>query len=974
MKNAIQLLISTVKKIISELKPQSQALSMVILTGKTSQGKKTLLRQSHYKHVIAEGDTIIDIYYNHCGIILDLGETWLHHTNLLLQQTLKRLNRCHNGLKINGIILCVDVNELTVTDQAERSQRINAHTELLERFGNSLGYRIDLSVMLTKLDTLAGFCEFYQHEHASDLAKPLGFSLTDCSDKEKSEKNFSTQFIRFIESLNQQVLNKIHPARSSIKRTLIREFPLQVASLQIGIQSLILNFSPKLFRIHSIFFTSAEQGGFSLDQLNKKFATEYALTIQDKIPLANNFRAYFIQGALQAFQNHTKQPLNEQHSLRLKSAGIIAGVALTALTIVIYNHLKSNQLLDQASKEWIAFDAAAAQHQHDISAIYHLTSAASSLEKIHNKFLPNASVRKLKSQVANNKTQYLQDIFLPDLLKDIEIVLADNQQSYGARYDALTVYLMLIQPQHYQAETVTHWVNTHASKGMSPEYLEKKLSLIRLAEKMPINPRHINQQLLNDTRNILSALPSSYLYYSIAKNTFSTATQPLDIKGFSLAENALPAYFTKSGYHALIQQFPDMAKQLQNDAWVLDKQPPANLQIVLEEAYGYDYVLWWKNFIKKTAPLHAQSYQDAIRLAQTIRQSNAIESVITLIQQQTSPEVNDPSGKFNQLIANQFTDINLLNHTTLESMTHSIDKVEEFLTTLLIVNDQGKTAFTFTKSRFEGDNISNALSMMFNQAEQLPEPAASWHKQIASDTWSILINDTKHYINAQWQSTVYKQYSTSIAKKYPFDQLSDTEVTLDDFNRFFSYHGSLNTFAQEYIKPFLDTSEAQWKPKELNHYVLPISKDTIEEFIRANIVTNMFFPENSDNTQITFTLQKSDLDPAVSSLFLKIGNNKVRDTQQNLSITHFQWPTANAKLVINTLDGNKFTLTEQGVWAFFKLLQKVDVQSDAQDSSRLQVLFEISGNSGRYLLKTENEINPFTPGVLNGFTLSESIA
>jgi intracellular multiplication protein IcmF len=974
MKNAIQSLVSTVKKIILELKPQSQALSLILLTGKTGQGKKTLLRQSHYKHVIAEGDAVIDIYYNQQGIILDLGETWLHHPNLLLQQTLKRLNRCHNEVKVNGIILCVDVNQLTTADPFERNQLKNAHNELLERFGSNLGYRVDLAVIITKLDTLAGFCEFYQHEHESDLAKPLGFSLTDCQDKEKLEKNYADQFIRFIESLNQQVLNKIHPARSSIKRTLIREFPLQIASLQLGIQSLLLNFSTKWFRIHSIYFTSAEQGGFSLDQLNKKFATEYALTLQDKIPLANNFRSYFILGALQAFQNHTKQPLSAPQSLRLWNVSLLAGVTLVALAYVTYHHYKSNQLLDQASKEWIAFDAAASAHQHDISAIYHLTSAASSLEKINNKFLPNASVGKLKSQVANNKTQYLQEIFLPSLLKEIEIVLADNQQSIGERYESLKVYLMLVRPENYQAETVAGWVRTHASRKLGPEFLEKKLSLVRFAKKMAIHSRYINQQLLNDTRNFLSSLPSSYLYYSIAKNMFTSTTEPLDIKGFSLAAHALPVYFTKTGYHALIQQLPDIAKQLQYDYWVLDKHPPANMQIVLEEAYGYDYTLWWKNFIKKTAPQRVDNYKDAIRLTQTIQQSHSIEALITLIQEQTSPEINDPSGKFNQLIANQFTDVNLLNHTSLESMTRTLYDIEKFLTTLLIVNDQGKTAFNFTKSRFEGNNISNPLSLMFNQAEQLPEPAATWGKQIASDTWSILISETKHYINAQWQSTVYKQYSASIAKKYPFDQLSDTEVSLEDFNRFFANHGSLNAFLQDYLKPFLDTSVALWKPKELNHLVLPISNETIEELIRANIVTNMFFPENSDSTHIAFTLQKSDLDPAVSSLFLKIGDIKIHDTQQNLSITHFQWPSPNAKLIINTLDGNKFTLNEQGIWAFFKLLQKVDVQSDTQDSSVLQVLFEISGNSGRYLLKTQHEMNPFTPGVLNGFTLSETIA
>ncbi len=41
----------------------------------------------------------------------------------------------------------------------------------------------------------------------------------------------------------QRVINKMHPARSTIKRSLIREFPLQLASLRVPIQFLIQGIS-----------------------------------------------------------------------------------------------------------------------------------------------------------------------------------------------------------------------------------------------------------------------------------------------------------------------------------------------------------------------------------------------------------------------------------------------------------------------------------------------------------------------------------------------------------------------------------------------------------------------------------------------------------------------------------------------------------------------------------------------------------
>ena len=180
-------------------------------------------------------------------------------------------------------------------------------------------------------------------------------------------------------------------------------------------------------------------------------------------------------------------------------------------------------------------------------------------------------------------------------------------------------------------------------------------------------------------------------------------------------------------------------------------------------------------------------------------------------------------------------------------------------------------------------------------------------------------------------------------------------------------------FIDQYLKPFLDTSKPQWALKQSNNYVLPISPDVLNELIRANIVTNMFFPNQSDHSKIEFSLQKISLDPVVSQLTLAIGEHRLQDTQDTDSLTRFDWPQSNAKLVLNSIEGKHYELEELGPWAFFKMLQKVNVLIDEDEPDSLQILFEINGNSGRYFLKTQNEVNPFTPGILNGFALPDLI-
>ena len=156
--------------------------------------------------------------------------------------------------------------------------------------------------------------------------------------------------------------------------------------------------------------------------------------------------------------------------------------------------------------------------------------------------------------------------------------------------------------------------------------------------------------------------------------------------------------------------------------------------------------------------------------------------------------------------------------------------------------------------------------------------------------------------------------------------------------------------------------------------MLPISPENMNELIRANVITTMFFNENSNTSNIDFSLQKLTLDPIVGSLDLVIGNSKLHDTQDSETQANFHWPQGNnAKLTLNSIEGKHYELEETGPWAFFKMLQKVNVLADEQNNANLQILFEVNGNSGRYVLKTQNQINPFIPGILNGFVLNEAI-
>ena len=972
MDNSLRALCDAIKKILLQLKPQVNQLSFIVVTGKNEQGKTALLKQSNMEEMPVFSEQHAKIYFNQHGIIVELGENWLTNSKTLLQNTLKQLNRCNHYLKITGLILCVDVNNLLIADPTQFSEQKKAHLQLLERLGTNLGYQIELALVFTKMDTLAGFTEFYQMDHTTDLSKPLGFSLDCMNQLSKKVEAYTLQFNQLIEMLGQQVINKMHPVRSTIKRSLIREFPLQLASLRAPVQALIQGISPRLFHLHSIYFTSAEQGGVSIDRLNKKIQHEYALVVQDTFPQATNFRAYFAEGALKKIQEQCSQAPQIRKFSQKPMIAVATSIAAVSLIILCYNYYKTSNLLDQASKELLVYDTLNSQGNNGAQALYHLSKAANKIDHIATNSISLPTVHQLKLNLHHNTQNRLQGEFLPSLTNELEQIITNSSSTPIVRYKALKIYLMLSQPGNLVATEVQDWFKNQW-KGQKDNGSRKQLALLKHTLNKPLQNIVVKQQVITDARNYLNALPTSYLYYSIAKEYFPLEKQKISIQGFNLATDELPVYFTKAGFDEVIKEIPKISAQLQAENWVLARQDISQLQSMLTQAYCFDYVTWWQTFMRKSQPLHYQDYQQGRQVAQLLQQSNAINKLVMLAQQETKPDLTDNNSVFNQFIGSKFTDLNLMSQSSAKELSIKITELERFISTLSVVNDGGKTAFTITRTRFINEYASDPVSLLYAQARQLPEPLSSWATQIAGDTWSILIKDSRQYINQQWQQTVYREFQGTIAQRYPFDSSRHEEISMTDFNRFFATHGVLNTFTEQYVKPFLDVSSAQWKPKAVNDFVLPISPETLDEIIRANIITNMFFPNHGDESKIDFSLQKISLDPVVASLNLEIGETKLTDTQGSDSFMRFSWPQNNAKLSLNSIEGNHYELSEQGSWAIFKLLEKVNVLVDEQDSSSLQILFEVNSNSGRYLLKTNNQVNPFTPGILNGFTLNEAI-
>ncbi len=190
-----------------------------------------------------------------------------------------------------------------------------------------------------------------------------------------------------------------------------------------------------MFNLNSIYFTSAEQGGVSVDRLNKKIQHEYALIVQDTFPQATNFRSYFIEGAIKTIQEQCSQ-VPQARRISQKTIAVvaasIAGISLISLSI---HHYKNAHLLDEASKELITYDNL--NSQGNPQALYHLSKAAASVDHIASNTISLPMLQQLKVALNKNAQSHLKENFLPVLANELEQTIINPTNTPVTRYKAL---------------------------------------------------------------------------------------------------------------------------------------------------------------------------------------------------------------------------------------------------------------------------------------------------------------------------------------------------------------------------------------------------------------------------------------------------------------------------------------------------------------------------------------------------------
>ncbi|MBP5105110.1 type VI secretion system membrane subunit TssM [Pseudomonas protegens] len=554
---------------------------------------------------------------------------WLGFLDLLKTQRSRR--------PIDGAFVAISLSDLLLGSEAERAAHAAAIRLRIQELYTQLGVRFPIYLMLTKLDLVPGFMEFFDSLSKEERAQVWGmtFALDDGKSGNSPLAHLPAELAALEQRLNERLVERLQQERDPARRDLIYGFPQQFAALKESLQSFLEGvFKPNAFEervlLRGVYFTSGTQEGSPIDRLIGAMAQSMNLDRQHLARQTGTGRSYFIEKLFSAvaFAERGLVGVNPKVERRRKwiARGALAGtvaLVLVVSTLWIISYRANQAYIAQVDQRVgpVRQDVQnLSPAQRDVLAVLPLLNATRHLAGDAPGWAEGLGLYQgdmLEAESASVYRKLLVAVFAPRLMTRIEEQLHSGGNS-DFLYEGLKAYLMLADSEHYDPDFIKAWITLDwdhtLARDLPPEQRQALTGHLQaLFEKHPPNAR-LDQRLIDDLRRQLQQLPVAQRVYDRVKR----AKLPDGVPDFRLSEaggrdaalvftrksgkplsEPLSGLFTAKGYRqGFLLASLNQAGTLAEEQWVLgrdqaDQQNVASLAADVRRLYFQDYLRQW---------------------------------------------------------------------------------------------------------------------------------------------------------------------------------------------------------------------------------------------------------------------------------------------------------------------------------------------------------------------------------------------
>ncbi len=368
-----------IKSIIRSQTFLSEDRPRFVLLGEPACGKSTFIEKSDLEFKCSDPDKEstkqpVKFYYNNSAIIADVSgkvffDSWLKGSSAEWSRICTMLRKTHYKKPLDGVILTISADSLLADDKQLTMRKAQLISDELVRLTGTIRMHVPVYIVITKLDMVVGFREYF--ESLSDDAKDQIFGFQPLTNNGQYDGGDFKSFFEVLQDRLQDGVVNLMGNKNVMEFSYLERSRMELtghmylfADKLSNIRTNLTTYLEVIFArpdvvgelrpdFNGVYFTSAKDDGVCID---KRYAELQSKTI-DECPLVDpNFkqsRSYFIQDLLLhlILRPQPRAIFFKSENIRRRMPLIAASAACCALSVVylfgaFYSAPRLNEFLE----------------------------------------------------------------------------------------------------------------------------------------------------------------------------------------------------------------------------------------------------------------------------------------------------------------------------------------------------------------------------------------------------------------------------------------------------------------------------------------------------------------------------------------------------------------------------------------------------------------------------------------------------
>lgn len=639
-------------------------------TALVNSGLQFPLANSHGKDALGGvgGTRNCDWWFTNEAVLIDTAGRYTTqdshrvHDNSAWKAFLGLLQRYRRRRPINGVLVAISLQDLMVQTSEQRAHQAKTIRARISELQQHLGIRFPIYLTFTKCDLVAGFTEYFDNLSQAEREQVWGISFKeeDRTAKDASLADFSGEFHKLIDRLNQRVLWRVHQERNLEQRANLQGFPARMESLHDVLCDFVSQaFSPNRYdtapMVRGVYFTSGTQEGTPIDRMMARVSADFALEREVGKKFQGAGKSFFIHRLLKdvIFPEAELVGVNrkiESATRWLRSTAYIGSVVMLIGAIALWTGVVTQNKLYMAEvkdnialyeREKSELESKSLDPAESLLLLEPLYAAATVYQREDHPWLENLGLFDGRIDRAADALylKILYERYFPVLTASVEQQLSGMSSEDPRLVETLKVYLMFFDSEKRNDSEIKNyfsarWADELSGQATKQQQLEEHLK--RLFSS-PVGAGHKpNERVIAEARDKLKRIPvARRLYAQLQRSELGTTEIDLyrAVGGdteqlFGVAANdprfSVPYLYTKAGYKELdFGSDSPLLEGLAEDRWIyggeligedFSDEDRENLGHDVERIYLGEYQNKWQTFVNGFSIKRFSSSAEAVEI------------------------------------------------------------------------------------------------------------------------------------------------------------------------------------------------------------------------------------------------------------------------------------------------------------------------------------------------------------------------